>query len=288
MRIEITNVTPVSARYICGPIALLPESAARFVMGLSRFLSIQNKLERSGKRPERTWSRRFLRRKDEAADLPLKHNERSHGPVVAANSSPLESSQKTTARIRPAPLAMPTDPQDHCTLFQLPYELRLIIYELFLQKGLVLIADDWTSRIFRQNSRLLFKQQIGSHGSLTLRFAPFYQDDDDSITWCSETLGSQSRPYERDLLGDIIIKPYSTSLMSTCRRICDEMTPVLYSRKTLVLALPTLLYNLQQYLSPRSLAQIQHLHINQSWTDTDESKVREIQGLPSSSYDVLI
>lgn len=262
-------------------------------MGLSGSLAMQDKTQSSAYLPRRLWTRRLLRRKDEVGDLSLKLNGQSQGAVMASNGSSTQTSPKTTTPTRSAPPVIPTalaDPQARCPLFKLPYELRLVIYELFLQKTCILVAEDRAcSRIFRQNSRLIASRNVDLQGSGTLRFAQFYKDDDDPSTWCSRTPGSQSRPYERDLMGDIIVKPYSTNLMSTCRRIRDEMVPVLYARKTLVLALSSLLLNIKEdYFLPRSFAQIQHLHINQSWGERDDSWVRKLRRQSSCFYDIPI
>ena len=247
-------------------------------MGLSRILAMQDKTQSSAYWPGRLQSRRLLR---QAGDLSLKLNEQSQGAVIASNGSTTQHSPTTATPTRSAPPVIPTalaDPQTRCPLFELPYELRLIIYELFLRKSCVIVADDRAcSAIFRQNSRLMDSLRVNSQGSGTLRFAQFYQDDDGPITWCSRTPDSQRRPHERDLMGEIIVKPYSTNLMSTCKRICDEMVPVLYGRKTLVLALSSLLLNIKEdYFLPRSFAQIQHLHINQSWGERDDSWVSKL------------
>ena len=259
-------------------------------MGLSGFLAMQDKPQSQAYRPGRLWSKRLLRRKDEVGDLSLKLNEQSQGAVLASKT---QTSPKTVTPTRSAPPVFPTalaDPQARCPLFKLPYELRLVIYELFLRKSCVLVADDRTcSGIFRQNSRLMDSLRVNSQGSGTLRFAQFYQDDDDPITWCSRTPDSQRRPRERDLMGEIIVKPYSTNFMSTCKRICDEMVPVLYARKTLVLALSSLLLNIKEdYFLPRSYAQIQHLHINQSWGERDDSWVSKLHRHSSYCYDIPI
>ena len=254
---------------------------------------MQDKEQSSAYRPRKLWSRRLFNRKDEASDLSLKLNEQSQGTVMASNGSSTQTSAKTATPTRPALPVTPTtsaDPQARCCLFKLPYELRLVIYELFLQKSSVLVAEDRAcSWIFRQNSRLIASPKVDSQGSGYLRFAQFYNDDDDPITWCSPTPGSQRRPFERDFMGDIIIKAYSTNLMSTCRRIYDEMVPVLYARKTLVLALSSLLLNIKEhYLLPHSFAQIKHLHINQTWGERDDSWVRKLHRQSSYFCDILI
>lgn len=251
---------------------------------------MQDKTHSSAYWPGRLWSRRLLGRKDEVGDLSLKLNDQSQGAMLASDGSSTQTSPNAATPTGSVPPMTPTalaDSQACCPLFKLPYELRLVIYELFLQKTCILMAEDRAcSGIFRQNSRLIASQNINSQVSGTLRFAQFYKDDDDPITWCSLTPDSQSRPYERDLMGEIIVKPYSTNLLSTCRRLCDEMVPVLYARKTLVLALSSLLLNVKEdYFLPRSFAQIQHLHINQSWGERDDSWVRKPHRQSSCSFD---
>ena len=273
-------------RFIGDPLRHLQNlTPAGFIMSLSRLLAIRDGPEPSSSRPRTSWSERFLRRKDEV------ESEQSQGAPLASNGSPPRSSQKTGSASS-APLTTPNalrNPQDRCPLFKLPYELRIVFYKLFLQKSQYLVADDEAcSRIFRQNSRLMNTEGVYSR-SRTLRFAHFYQNDDDPFIWCSRTPGSQSRPYEYDRMGDMIIRPYSTNLMSTCKKICDEMALLLYARKTLVLAHSSLLLNIkEEYFSPRSFAQVQHLHINQSWSERDDSWVRDLHGQLSLLHDIPV
>ena len=202
-------------------------------------------------------------------------NPKSPEPIIARVKCP-ENRGTSVAPETSAFSESPLDPQDHSLLFKLPSELRLMIYEIFFEKSKVLVAEDWAcSKSFRKNSHFLPTARIEKQSQASLRFAHIYEDDDEYSAWVKKrSKGSQSRRHKRDEFGDVIIKRFEINLMSTCRKAYQEMAPILYSKKTLVLALSSLLITLKiDYLSPLAFARIRRLHIHLCWCETDNSSV---------------